>query len=53
MASENGHVEIVTALLKAGAEVNAADTLGQTPMMSAAHYGHIEIVQILREHGGR
>jgi hypothetical protein len=43
-AAENGHGKIVSGLLAAGADVNAAVQGGWTPLHIAAHSGHGEIV---------
>ena len=34
-------------LIKAGADVNAADATGTTPLMCAAFHGHVEVVRAL------
>lgn len=39
--------EIVTVLLKAGAELNATDANGTTSLMRAASHGHLEVVKSL------
>ena len=38
-----------TALLAAGADVNAKDQRGSTALMIASQYGHLEIVNALRD----
>ena len=49
-AAQKGHTEIVTALLAAKADVNAANkTDGVTPLYMAAAKGHTEIVTTLLE----
>jgi ankyrin repeat protein len=50
-AARNGHLEIVQALLKAGASVNKANHLGETPLYIAAENGHVKIVRTLIEAG--
>jgi ankyrin repeat protein len=40
-------VEVAAALIKAGADVNAADVAGTTPLMRAAFHGHTAVVQAL------
>jgi ankyrin repeat protein len=40
MAAANGHVAAITALVKAGARVDSADSCGTTPLMWAAYSGH-------------
>ena len=46
IASYYGHVEVVTELLKEGAE-QIADIKGFTPLMLAAQKGHTDIIQVL------
>lgn len=41
----------VKMLLAKGADVNAKDSEGKTPLMNAAYYGRKEIVKFLLEHG--
>lgn len=49
-ASAQGHVRIVTRLLDLGADVNAQDWHGVTPLIAAVHAGHARVVeQLLRE----
>jgi ankyrin repeat protein len=50
-ASEKGDVEKVKKLLKEGANVNAKDKIGRSPLHKAAFYRHIEIVKLLIENG--
>ena len=50
-AAHNGHKEIVELLLKKGANVNAVDQNGCTPLHCAAHNGHKEIVELLLDTG--
>ena len=48
LAAENGHKEIVSALLShGGIDVNAATSKGSTALMSAAYNGHTGIVSAL------
>ncbi|VAW58181.1 hypothetical protein MNBD_GAMMA11-1036 [hydrothermal vent metagenome] len=48
MAAQEGYTQIVTVLLKANADVNAAEkTNGATPLHMAAENGHTQIVAIL------
>ncbi len=49
IASENGHKDIVTFLLKNGIDVNQPDKEDATALMWASRQGHKEIVQILLE----
>jgi hypothetical protein len=50
-ASKKGDVEKVKKLLKEGADVNAKDRFGFTPLHYTALNGHIEIVKLLIERG--
>jgi ankyrin repeat protein len=52
IASQIGHLEIVKALVAAGADVNIARKgSGITPLYSASEKGHLEIVKTLLEAG--
>ena len=52
MASQYGHTEIVSMLIKAGADVNAKeDKDGWTALMWASAEGHTEIANLLKKHG--
>jgi ankyrin repeat protein len=51
-ASLRGYADIVTALLKAGADVNAKDDYGDTALVFAAGKGHYDIVKLLLNAGG-
>jgi uncharacterized protein len=46
-AAANGSVEILRLLAKGGADLNAADATGVTPLMSAAYMGHEDVVDAL------
>ena len=46
-ASGWGHVEVVRALLAAGAGVNAADDDGNTMLIFASYNGHVEVARAL------
>jgi ankyrin repeat protein len=50
-AATNGSVEVLRLLAKAGADLNAADATGLTPLMSAAFMGHTEVVDLLLKAG--
>jgi len=52
-AAENGHPEVVKALLAAGADVHNRGGADKTPIMNAAFAGHVAIVQLLLKHGAR
>ena len=45
--SQEGHVEIVTKLIAANADVNQADMEGVTPLWIACQMGHTEVVTAL------
>jgi ankyrin repeat protein len=51
IAAAQGHVDTVRALLDAGADVNAADVTGWTPLHAAAYNGDLQIVKLLLGHG--
>ena len=55
MASKEGHVEVVRALLAAGADHTLArdidDQRKETPLGTARRNGHHSIVQLLQEYG--
>ena len=40
-------------LVKKGANVNARNSEGKTPLMLAAQHGHIDIAKLLLENGAR
>ena len=46
-AVEDGDLEVVQALISAGADVNTSDPEGFTPLQTASKLGHIAIVQAL------
>jgi len=47
MAAPNGHVEVVRAMMEAGAEVNHVANNGCTVLYLAAHNDHVNIVRVL------
>ena len=51
MVSQQGHLEVVKELLKAGADPTLAVDNGATALWGARHFGHTRIAQLLREHG--
>eukprot|EP00658_Telonema_sp_P-2_P026608 TRINITY_DN2075_c0_g1_i2.p1 TRINITY_DN2075_c0_g1~~TRINITY_DN2075_c0_g1_i2.p1 ORF type:complete len:294 (-),score=51.87 TRINITY_DN2075_c0_g1_i2:101-982(-) len=46
-ATESGHTEVVRLLVVAGADKEAFDNLGRTPLMTAAWCGHLNAVRYL------
>jgi len=52
-AATRGHTEIVARLLDAGADVNAVDRSGITPLMRAAQNGRVEMVELLLARGAK
>lgn len=50
-AAENGHINVINELKKAGADVSQQDIDGNTPMFLAALNGHVEIIKLLKEAG--
>src|SRR6185436_16315040 len=51
IAAANGSAPMIGVLLDAGAEVNAFDPAGETPLMSAARVGKIDAVTMLLDRG--
>ena len=53
VAARDGHPEVVSELLKAGADVNAVEpTFGAVPLHKAVYNGHANITQMLVEQPG-
>lgn len=50
-ACAKGNVKLVSSLLKSGHSVNAGDALGWTALHEASNYGHVDIVNVLLDHG--
>uniref|UniRef100_A0A3Q3AML3 Oxysterol-binding protein n=1 Tax=Kryptolebias marmoratus TaxID=37003 RepID=A0A3Q3AML3_KRYMA len=53
LACSSGHRDVVEELLKAGADVNLQDELGDTPLHKAAYTGRKEIVLLLLRYAAR
>ena len=53
MACQEGDVEKVKELIKKGANVNAKNRFGGTPLHAAVISNNVEVVKILIENGGR
>jgi ankyrin repeat protein len=52
-AADEGHKEIVELLIAAGADVNAKNDIGGTPLDGAAFRGQTKIAALLRKHSGK
>ena len=52
-ASGNGHKDVVSMLLDAGAQVDAKDNSGSTALMIASWNGHKDVVEVLKKHGAK
>lgn len=50
-ASMEGDLEMVKRLLEQGADINQANSAGDTPLYVASEMGHVEVVRILIENG--
>ncbi|CAE7486376.1 Kidins220, partial [Symbiodinium necroappetens] len=50
-AAQGGHVEVIQALLRRGADVNRTSRAGVTALMGAARSGHLEATRVLLEAG--
>ncbi|GFY40967.1 protein TANC2 [Trichonephila inaurata madagascariensis] len=53
LASKLGFVDIVKLLLKFGANKNASDAFGTTPLMEAANQGYLKIAEVLLSAGAQ
>jgi ankyrin repeat protein len=52
VASEEGHVEVVRALVEGEADINKAEEEdGWTPLLIASQEGHMDVVRVLMEGG--
>ena len=52
-AAYNGHLDIVKALIEAGANVNKADSDGYTPIYGATCNRHLDVVKALKTAGAK
>ena len=52
-AARDGNIEAVKQHLTAGADVNAKDDDGETPLDLAIKYNKTETADLLRKHGGK
>ena len=52
-AAQKSRKEIVELLIAKGADVNAKDNQGITPLDSAIQFNHPETANLLRKHGGK
>jgi len=50
-AAKNGNLETVKELVERGANLEIADTGGQTALMLASYGGYLEVVKLLVERG--
>ena len=50
--ANQGYIDMISLLLEFGADVNAVNASGVTPIMFASRQGHLEIVRLLIQHGG-
>jgi len=50
-AAKEGDLDAVKSLIEKGADINAKDSDGRTPLMYASSYGYTEIVKLLIEKG--
>ena len=51
VASTEGNLEVVRALLRKGARPNAATIRGSTALIQACHFGKLDVVDELLRHG--
>jgi ankyrin repeat protein len=51
IAAQNGHHDVIGALLERHADVNSVDSNNITPLVAATRNGHAQAVRILLDHG--
>ncbi|CAD5120790.1 DgyrCDS9349 [Dimorphilus gyrociliatus] len=51
VAADYGHFDVIKYLIERGANVNACDSHGITPLLSAIYEGHKECVELLLSNG--
>ena len=50
-ACQNGDMEKIKFLIEKGADIEAKNNYGNTPLILTSRYGHIEVVKFLIEKG--
>jgi ankyrin repeat protein len=53
VAAFKGHVDVVKLLIDAKADVNTKNNSGYTVLFAAAHYGHSDVVNMLKAAGAK
>jgi len=51
VAAYRGHADVVKVLLESGADPDAKNNGGHTPLHAAAYRGHLNVASLLLEHG--
>ncbi|XP_029969829.1 myotrophin [Salarias fasciatus] len=52
-AADFGQLEVLQFLIQMGADINATDSLGLTPLITACYEGHRDSVKLLLEKGAK
>jgi ankyrin repeat protein len=52
-AAKAGNVDQVRQLIEKGADVNAKNVFGSTPLLLAAEVGHKDVAELLKKHGAK